>query len=358
MNAVGAYIFAGGFTVGVSKHYDVIAHLEGDAYGNKTFKMNFPDIPSHWPPSEWPLEALKGKVEFLYANPPCAPWSQVGASLSSKNAQNWRTDPRTDCFRRSVGAGLEVEAGAIAVESVLNAMTRGWDFAADQARRMHEKGYEVSIVRHDSVFWGLPQRRRRLFLVGTKFHVDWPPPPCVFVTARSVIEPLEDLGLVKTLEGKYLPLWELLALEPPDKKRSLRTVYLETYKTNKGSPRLTTHMVSLDGPISTIIGLTQIHPEQPRYFSERELARLNGFPDWFKFHHADRKHVLPAIASEIARGVNPVIAEWLAGVLKGASAAKAPPSDRIRIVDFTVKSRKELVPANTVTDVTERVYAS
>ena len=47
MKALGTYIFAGGFTLGVSKHFDVEAHFEGKpALYKKTFKANFPKIPS------------------------------------------------------------------------------------------------------------------------------------------------------------------------------------------------------------------------------------------------------------------------------------------------------------------------
>ena len=45
MKALGSYIFAGGFTIGVKKHFDIEAHFEGDgAYGADTFSLNYPDI--------------------------------------------------------------------------------------------------------------------------------------------------------------------------------------------------------------------------------------------------------------------------------------------------------------------------
>ena len=46
MKALGTYIFAGGFTLGVKKHFDVLAHFE-DKPGlyKKTVKANFPDLP-------------------------------------------------------------------------------------------------------------------------------------------------------------------------------------------------------------------------------------------------------------------------------------------------------------------------
>ena len=46
MKALGTYIFAGGFTLGVKKHFDVLAHFEEKpGLYKKTAKANFPNLP-------------------------------------------------------------------------------------------------------------------------------------------------------------------------------------------------------------------------------------------------------------------------------------------------------------------------
>jgi len=42
--AVGAYIFAGGFTLGVRQHFNGLCHLEEGSYGVATMRKNQPDI--------------------------------------------------------------------------------------------------------------------------------------------------------------------------------------------------------------------------------------------------------------------------------------------------------------------------
>ena len=65
MKAIGSYIFAGGFTIGVKNHFDVKAHFEGDGeYGGDTFSLNYPDIPIYSGPEDWPTEEWKDKVEI------------------------------------------------------------------------------------------------------------------------------------------------------------------------------------------------------------------------------------------------------------------------------------------------------
>ena len=45
MKALGAYIFAGGFALGVEKHFDILAHFEmKPGVYKKTFQANFPNV--------------------------------------------------------------------------------------------------------------------------------------------------------------------------------------------------------------------------------------------------------------------------------------------------------------------------
>jgi DNA (cytosine-5)-methyltransferase 1 len=49
-----------------------------------------------------------------------------------------------------------------------------------------------------------------------------------------------------------------------------------------------------------------IHPSQPRVITPREAARLQGFPDWFMFHHT-KWHSF----RQIGNSVSPIVAEYL-----------------------------------------------
>jgi len=79
--AVGAYIFAGLFTVGVCEHFDVLCHLEDGPFGVATARKNWPDMPIHTDPATWPTKELRREgVTLIYCNPPCAPWSKAAPS--------------------------------------------------------------------------------------------------------------------------------------------------------------------------------------------------------------------------------------------------------------------------------------
>src|SRR5260370_23897113 len=77
--ALGVYIFGGGFTVGVKRAgFRVLGHLEDGPFGVSTAKRNHPELSGHihTDPASWPLDQF-GMVDFVYGNPPCAPWSQA-----------------------------------------------------------------------------------------------------------------------------------------------------------------------------------------------------------------------------------------------------------------------------------------
>lgn len=69
-------MFAGGFTLGVREYFDVLCHLEDGKFGVETAKKNL-KIPIHQDCRSWPLEDL-GRVDLVYCNPPCSPWSTAG----------------------------------------------------------------------------------------------------------------------------------------------------------------------------------------------------------------------------------------------------------------------------------------
>jgi site-specific DNA-cytosine methylase len=114
--AVGVYIFAGGFTIGMSDTFNIRGHLEDGMFGVPTFKANFPRVPVWTNPDRWPVAKFQG-IDVVYGNPPCAPWSPVGRSMRH-GSENWRTDANVDCARRLIEYGLKVQPTIWVMESV------------------------------------------------------------------------------------------------------------------------------------------------------------------------------------------------------------------------------------------------
>src|SRR5262245_19244438 len=131
--AVGGDIFAGGFTVGVSKHFDVLAHFEENMYGVRSSKLNFPNMPifvgvdTNRKLGFDYIRKTHGKVHFVYTNPPCAVFSVCGSTMKW-GQEGWRKDPRQKCWHNCFSMLEELDPDFYATESVVRAFTVGREF--------------------------------------------------------------------------------------------------------------------------------------------------------------------------------------------------------------------------------------
>lgn len=344
--AVGAYVFAGGFTVGVSEHFKVAATCEGDgAYGVATHRLNFPHVPAFHGPARWPdgLRAV-GPVDFIYANPPCAAWSVAGVSLT-KGPDAWKTDPRTECWRQSFQLFEDaVKRGhkrphVLAIESVTQAYMphRGRPLMNELAARALALGYSVTHLLVDAKWLGAPQCRRRYFFVAHDVAFkpgagNWAPAASVQDTLALVHDPgvvqPHNPGHARWLKrakpGEGLKhQWHLHHGQDPAKwpRRPDGRV--------PGRPMFFEGRLPLDRPAGTFVGDFWYHPTEDRKLGHNEHKALCGFPQSFEVA-GDNRHW----ASLLARGVLPPVAEWLARHARAAIEAGAPESGNVYEVDL------------------------
>ncbi len=323
--AIGAYIFAGGFSLGVRDHFDVACVLEETNYGVATARRNMPEIPVHVGGDRWPIEELKKQEwDFIYGNPPCAAWSCNGKNVGA-NSENWRTDPRVECTRRHFNLLEELRPRAWAWESVPQALTKGKDFVDELAERAARMGYGVTFLLHDAQWLGVPQRRKRFFFVAhaDKIHwqaPNWAPAPTP-VEALSGIAPRGEPATDGEINNKMAPyfsqlapgqrlykLWESLN---PEEQRVIGSRGQTVGRPSFGQVRLPRDVV---GPAT--VGYAMVHPTEDRFCAVNELQALAGFPQSWEFVSESKTGEVRRGDADridlIARGVCPPVASWLA----------------------------------------------
>lgn len=326
--AVGVDIFAGGFTLGVRKHFDVLCHLEESDYGVATVKRNMPDLPVYYPVANWPLDQLRmNPPDLIYGNPPCAAWSQMGGVVFGKD---WRDDKRVDCTRRLFELLNVVRPKFWVWESVPRAFTAGRELVDDLTRQAKERGYAVTYLFHDAKYLGGLQKRPRFFMVchKTKFK-----PTCSFdlcEPAGEALRKLNDIGpqdmvLRPHLEamiprlpqgGQLRDLWE--KENPSPKLNDKRQVH--------GRPGFVYYRLRAGEPANTVIGVG-IHPTEDRCLTTKEMAYLTGFP-------ADYEFIGSGPENQIGRGVCPPVGAWLAGEIAKSLKANEPAIVGTVMVDY------------------------
>lgn len=301
LTAVGCNIFAGGFTLGVEKEFKVLAHLEHDAYGVATFRLNRPTVPVLHGPERWgELDLGGGELDLIYANPPCAIVSVCGRSLTG-GAGSWRTDPRTQRHRDIVDLALRLRPRILAVESVVQLYTKAPELIEEHATRLGAAGYGVSHLLVDNAWHGVPQRRRRYYTLAHRVplgfeRLNWAPPSTVGEILRGVPKP-------GGIQGYSRAVARAMAVTRPG--GNLRKA---AEKRGWPTPAFLWHRLHPDELGRPIIS-KMIHPSENRPLGFNEALAMMGYPDNFK---TSLNPGTQAALDEITRAVMPPMAAWLA----------------------------------------------
>ena len=266
------------------------------------------------------------KVDLVAGGVPCQPFSRAGhAKLRSLVDAGQRSvdDPRAGMWRSFIDVVEALNPSAVLLENVPD--LAAWDEGAvlvGFCESLRELGYKPQATILDAYKHGVPQHRSRLFIValrpGASFN--WPRPQSKPATVRQSIGDLPVVGGAQHEErlpygGPRTKLQRLLRAGVPKEDR--RVVYdhitrgvrpddaeafallgeggtydqlprrLQRYRADifsdkykrlewNGLSRSITAHLAKDG-------YWYIHPDQDRTLSVREAARIQTFPDWFRF---------------------------------------------------------------------------
>ena len=338
MKALGAYIFAGGFTVGVSRHFKVVGHLEGNDYGVETARLNFPKMPIRYGKEKWQVDDPNfSELDFLYANPPCAIFSPMGI-VTTKGAGSWKDDPRLECWKNAVELVDVLKPRAFALESVCQAYTRGRGLVDEFTRVALERGYSVTHLLVDAKWTGIPQSRKRFFIVFHKqprllgYQFNYAPPP----TVGEVLATIDDPGH-RTITTSRKDWYDLVA-RTPQGDRVVHTWQKDHpgYETRlnaqgkvAGRPSFQDRRLSADEVMGAWVGDKFYHPTEPRHIGLNEAKAICGYPDDFQIAPKD----LRGFGSLLARAVMPPVGEWLARVIKTTLSSKTTGERTVMRID-------------------------
>lgn len=143
---------------------------------------NFGDLLNY---ETWPIEP--GTVDLLVGGTPCQPFSKAGA-------QQGLDDPRGNLALVYLGLARRLQPRWIVWENVPGILScnQGRDFGTI-LRTMEKLGYGWAYRVLDAQHWGVPQQRRRVFIVG--YFGDWRRAAAVlFERPGSGGNSSEDLG--------------------------------------------------------------------------------------------------------------------------------------------------------------------
>lgn len=343
--ALGCYIFAGGFTLGVRKHFDVLGHFEEGNYGVATAQRNIKELHhAVWTdPATWPADDFVGCVDFVYGNPPCAPWSHA----SHGRAAPWRLDPRMGCAQRLFSLIERIRPKVWAWESVRPAFVKGREMV-DAFVGALPKEYSATALMVDGTNHGVAQSRPRFFLVAHRVDMPWEPTRIARpVTVREALR-----GVPSKPRNEFperIAKWAKHIAPGDSARRQFELRFPKLVAKHEaagehvpGRPQFLCRRLRPDTPSFTLTGGTQhIHFKEDRWISVPEAAALCGYPRDFEF-----VGTLGQQYAQVAQAVMPPVGEYLAKIAAAGIKANKKPRPGFERVDVLPQevTRQVLVP--------------
>jgi DNA (cytosine-5)-methyltransferase 1 len=353
---------AGGFTAGLSAAgFNVIGAVDSWSVAVANYRKNF----TH-PVVEADVSTLDAKrlvrlfgdevrsLDLLVGGPPCQGFSvqRIGQNEDKRNSLILE-------FARIVH---ELQPRAFVMENVLGLLgIRGRQIYGQLQHDLKSDGFEVRTARINAAEFGVPQNRRRVFVYGWRSPISalcFPLGDRRAGNFRTVWDAIGDLPSVDTragLESPHDPLHrrirlsdknlERLKLIPPGKGFESLPPELRVRCHQNGASKIGHRNVygrlAPDAPAGTITARFDsftrgkfAHPFEHRNISLREGARLQTFPDTFRFHGTQEQ-----VAALIGNAVPPLLATAVAtsfrDQLLGLTIAREDGADRQRALSLS-----------------------
>jgi len=294
-----------------------------------------------------------GEVDGMFGGPPCQGFSNIG--LRRKG------DPRRDLLLDFFRLVAELRPSFFVMENVPGLGQSDTKHLLDRALESVSKNYKLlGPLIFDAAEFGAATRRPRLFVIGmdssrsdpiTKEEINRRKRPAA--TVQAAISDLQNAKLIRN-EDEY-DVWKFSGGgRPSEYSRLLRsktgefTGHTITTHTREVKSRFAKvpqgevdsvgrhPRLSWDGQCTTLRAGTgrdkgsfqsvrPIHPDKDRVITVREAARLQGFPDDFRFHpttwHSFRM-IGNSVSPIMARAIFSAIAKKIEGGNRLLAAAE------------------------------------
>ena len=324
------------------------------------------------------------RVDVIIGGPPCQGFSRVGRGKirSLFNDPDYIHDPRNQYYKEFIRFVQAIKPLYFVMENVpdMQYYSDGGEPLLNKALcRLQKLGYTVAWQVLQAEQYGVPQTRRRLFIIGNRLgqEIYWPKKICED-NPITVWQAISDLPVVphghrqdaipyrsrhelndyqrfmrngagdilynhqtrwhnsQDLEAFiWLPEGSKYVDLPKRYKRYRDDIFRDKYwKLYRDRPSWTVEAHIGKDAYRHIYPSHKGEPEPPRTISVREAARLQSFPDHFRFlgaftrqFHQVGNAVPPLLAKAVAKAILPGV---MAGIVEIANAAQTEPKGERR----------------------------
>lgn len=279
-----------------------------------------------------------GKADVIIGGPPCQGFSQKGQRKTIHDERNF-------LFKYYVAVVELVKPRYFVMENVPNLLTaEGGYFRKEIEDLFNQMGYSLESGVLNASDYGVPQNRRRAVIIG-KLHGNAPKPPMPINKTVTIWDAISDLAYLESGEGKDVQEYkypaeseyqlllrkdsdklynhvatkhsalalERLSLIPPNAGREVlpkehltKSIYSGTWTRMRKDEISVTITTRFDTPSSGKF----THPFLNRAITVREAARIQSFPDTFRFVGNKGSQM-----KQVGNAVPPLLAAAIANVI-------------------------------------------
>lgn len=329
---------AGGMSLGLQKAgFKVVFGADHEPFANRTHAHHFGGMSVDWDLSDPAIVAKLGdlvreaEIDLVAGGPPCQPFSRAGRSMIRHRVQSGLRDPhdeRRDLWRSFLELVDRGRPKAVLMENVPDmALDREMFILRSIVEELEQMNYSVEERVVDTWRYGVPQFRQRLILVALHKNIEfrWPAETAQKVTVWNAIGDLPEV------EGGWRPEggqhgWAEYSgpvtqfqremregVAPADSHKVFDHITRPVREDDREAFESMTHATKYtdlnkehqryrgdifddkynrlnENDLSRTItahiakdGYWYIHPRQSRTLTVREAARLQTFPDEFRF---------------------------------------------------------------------------
>tara|TARA_B110000114_G_C15073529_1_gene390741 strand:- start:1004 stop:2050 length:1047 start_codon:yes stop_codon:yes gene_type:complete len=253
-------------------------NLIGECYNEKlTTETNYP------------------KADIVIGGPPCQPFSVGGKQLGLKDSR--------DGFPIFLAAIKQLNPEVLLFENVRGMLYKNSWYLKEVIEELENLGYNINYSLLNAKEYEVPQNRERVIVLGSKKKINFPKKINRKITAGEALGKLafefdENSKFFTESMDKYVAKYEKAS-----KCVNPRDLYLDR-------PARTLTCRNLAGATGDMHRV-RLKDGRRRRITVREAARLQSFPDWFKFIGSETNQY-----NQIGNAVAPNFAHHLAKNIK------------------------------------------
>ena len=334
MNVISLFSGCGGLDLGFERAgFDIPVANEFDPTIFETFKVNHPkthliegDV--RQVTKEGIAPYIDGEVDGIIGGPPCQSWSEAGALRGIEDA-------RGQLFFDYIRILKEFKPKFFLAENVSGMLANRHSEAVKNILSMFDDaGYDVSLTLVNAKNYGVAEERKRVFYIGFRKDLQ-----IKFVFPKGSTE---DDDKKITLRDIIWDLQDTAVPSGPKNHHNPDAINNNEYFTGAYSPIFMSRnrVKSWDEQAFTVQASgrqCQLHPSAPkmvkvgendcrfvegkehlyRRMTIREVARVQGFPDYFQFIYVDTNDAYKMIGNAVPVNLAYEIAVGIKNALEG-----------------------------------------